>query len=98
MGAEPLAKRPKLDHPEIPPEERLCICNAVRDVVEGRNVRPRVWQLLSQGNRRHFEFVFQVGLVAFPAASYTCLFVYLFVCMFVCLHVCLFVCFGAGIL
>ena len=65
METEPAAKRPKLDRPdfsEILAHDRLCICNAVRRVVVGKNVRPQVWQMFTNGNREHFEFLFYVSI------------------------------------
>lgn len=63
METEPESKRPRWDHPDfsqLPVHEQLCLSNAIRSVLEGKTVRPRIWQLLSTGNMHHFEFLFHV--------------------------------------
>ena len=65
METEPAAKRPKLeqDFSRLPLQHRLCICNAVRSVLEGESARPQVWQLLAEGSKQHFDFLFHVSYV-----------------------------------
>ena len=63
MATEPSAKRQKLeqDFNRLPLQHRLCVCNAVRSVVEGRSAGSRVWQLLAEGSKEHFGFLFHVS-------------------------------------
>ena len=51
-------KRPKLeeDHSDIPSVVRVCICNTVWNVLEGNRISPRVWQLLSRGEKKILDY------------------------------------------
>lgn len=63
---ETQAKRPRLNQPDfstsIPLTDRMCICNGLRCVLEGKSPRCRFWQLLSEENSHHLDYVLHVSI------------------------------------
>ena len=65
METEPAAKRPRFEHPdfsESSARDKLCVCNAVWNALEGTSVKPCFWQLLSQEDpKKHLQFTLHVS-------------------------------------
>ena len=63
---ETQAKRPKLNQSDfnlsIPLADRVCICNGLRCVLEGKSPRCHFWQLLSAEKSHHLDYVFHVSI------------------------------------
>ena len=66
---ETQAKRPKLNQSDfslsVPLADRVCICNGLRCVLEGKSPRCHFWQLLSEEKTHHLNYVLHVSLLNF---------------------------------
>ena len=65
IETEPAAKRPRLEHPDFSVasvRDKLCVCNAVWNALEGTSVKPCFWQLLSrEDHKKHLQFTLRVS-------------------------------------
>ena len=61
---ETQSKRPRLNQPEfilsVPLVDRVCLCNGLRCVLEGKSPRCHFWRLLSKENSHHLDYVLHV--------------------------------------
>lgn len=66
---ETLSKRPRLSQLDFTSSvsltDRVCICNGVRCVLEGKSPQCQFWQLLSKENGHHLEYVLHVRVYHF---------------------------------
>lgn len=62
------AKWQKLSQPDfslsVPLADRVCICNGLRCVLEGKSPRCHFWQLLSDEKTHHFNYILHVSILA----------------------------------
>lgn len=65
METEPAAKRLRLEHPDfsvVSVWDKLCVCNAVWNALEGTSVKPCFWKLFSQEDpKKHLQFTLFVS-------------------------------------
>ena len=59
----PPVKKPKQeeDFSDVPSVIRVCFCNAVWNILEGNKISPRVWQLLSGGEKKFLDYFVHVN-------------------------------------
>ena len=62
---ETQAKRPKLNQSDfscsVPLADRVCICNGLRCVLEGKSPQCNFWQLLSKEKTQHLDHILHVS-------------------------------------
>lgn len=66
LDEEPPVKKQKQedDFSTIPSVTRVCLCNAVWNILEGNKISPRVMQLLSRGEKKILDYFVHVKLTS----------------------------------